>query len=144
MEEKVELEQLLKNISKGLKKYTIKQLNDGIVSFLEEKDSKASEVKSVLDLVANEYKISVNTLKKSNPRGERTDARHTAYCLMHFSLGLPIRYIASRIFNTWPNSVQIGIKRYQKMNESIKPEKEFLDKYRNIQKELLTLVQNKK
>ena len=39
MPENKDIEQLLKNIQEGLKKYTVKELNDAIITFLNKKQN---------------------------------------------------------------------------------------------------------
>lgn len=129
MPEKKDIELLLKNIQEGLKKYTVKELNDAIITFLSKKGDKFEEINYVLQLVIDEFNITMHTLKKSNARGSITEAKQIAYCMLHFNIGLSTRYIATRIFNNWHTSVHTGILKLKKSDINHKQDKEFIDKY---------------
>ena len=87
MSKERDIEELLKNIQEGLKKYTIKELNAAIVEFFNRKDDKTQEVNYILEIVSNEYQITPRVLKKKGARGYLSDAKQLAYCLLHFNLG---------------------------------------------------------
>ena len=57
MPEKKEIELLLKNIQEGLKKYSVKELNDAIITFLNKKEDKSQEIDYVFQIVCEENKI---------------------------------------------------------------------------------------
>ena len=80
-------------------------------------------------------------LKLKNQRGTVNYENETAYCLLHLNLGLNVRYIAEKIFNTWPTSVSKGIKRYKESNVNLKADKEFVEKYKNLEEKLLIYIQ---
>jgi hypothetical protein len=139
-----DIENLLKNIQEGLKNYSIKELNEGLVSFLNKKHDKKEEIDYVIDLVTRKFDISERTLKKTNARGSIQDAKQITYCLLYFNLGLPIRYISKKIFFNWPTSVLVGIKRYKNANTAIKDDKVFVDSYLELQIKLVEFITNKK
>ncbi len=144
MSDKEELENLLKNIQEGLKKYSVKELNDAIIHFLGKKHDKTEEIEHILDIIATDYSISKRTLKTSKARGEIQDAKQIAYCLLHINLGLPIRYIAKRIFMyKWHNSVATGIHRYKRLNLNVKPDRQFKDKYDQFSSNLIDYITKK-
>lgn len=138
-----DIEYLLKNIQKGLKLYSIKELNRAIIEALNKKDNKKDEIDFVLDIVARNYAISLRSLQKENARGIEQDAKQMVYCLLYFNLGLSMRYISSKVFMCWPTSVLKGIKRYRTANPAIKQDSEFLNTYNKLQKELLTYITTK-
>jgi chromosomal replication initiation ATPase DnaA len=140
MSDKKEVEQLLKNIQEGLKKYTVKELNEAIVSFLNNKDDKSPEIDYVLMLVSQDFGVPVKTLKRKNVRGTIQEAKQIAYCLMHFNLGLSIRYISKRVFFNWPTSVQTGIKKYKQADPNHPQDKQFIDKYNELQAQLIEKI----
>lgn len=140
MQENEELELLLKNIQQGLKKYSVKELNQALNVALRNSSDNKYEIDCVLNIVTKHYKISVRSIKNAHTRGNIQDAKQIAYCLLHFNLGFPIRYIARRIFNNWAGSVFNGIKRFKNAKADIKPDKEFLDTYDTLNKELLQLL----
>jgi chromosomal replication initiation ATPase DnaA len=129
MPDKKDIEQLLKNIQEGLKKFTVKELNDAIISFLNKKDDKSLEIDYVLQIVSEEFNTSVRILKKQNIRGILQEAKQISYCILHFNLGLSTRYIADKVFGNWHTSVHTGIKRYKNLNPAIKQDREFQAKY---------------
>lgn len=137
-ETKTELESLLQNIQEGLKKFTIKELNEAIITFLNKKSDKSVETKYVLKIVAEEYKMSVRGLHSKRARGTQQEAKQIAYCLLHHNLGFSFRYIANRVFFNNHNSVAIGVKKLANADPKLKFDKEFIDKYKKLQEKLLT------
>ena len=133
MPENKDIEQLLKNIQEGLKKYTVKELNDAIITFLNKKDDKSQEIDFVLSLVCEEFNTNLRTLT-SNVRGILHEGKQIAYCVLHFNLGLSTRFIADKIFNNWHTSVHTGIKRFKNCNVQIKQDREFVERYELISK----------
>jgi chromosomal replication initiation ATPase DnaA len=138
MRKEKDIEDLLKSISEGLKKYTVKELNDAIVSFFNQKDDKTKEVYFLLEIVSKEYNVNIRTLKKKNVRGDLSDAKQLAYCLLHFNLGLPTRYISEKIFQSKSHTVvHKAILRFKNANLNLKPDKEFIDKYNKLSQEFI-------
>ena len=71
-------------------------------------------------------------------------ARNITYCILHLDLGLPIRYIAKRIFFlNWHISVGFSIKYHKSLNMNIAPDKLFKEKLETIQK-IIVLKKTKK
>ena len=66
MGESAELEQLLRNIQSGLKKYSIKDLKDGIVSYFNKNDDKTLEINTILSVVSEHFDTTITTLKQKN------------------------------------------------------------------------------
>jgi chromosomal replication initiation ATPase DnaA len=140
--QKTELESLLQNIQEGLKKYTIQELNEAIITFLNKKSDKSVETNYVLTIVAKEYSVSKDSLKSKQARGMKQEAKQIAYCLLHFNLGFSLRYISNRVFFNNHNSVAIGVRRLKKANPNIKVDKDFLDIYKKLEKQLLNNFAN--
>lgn len=140
MSDKREVESLLKNIQLGLKKYSVQDLNEAIVTFLNKKNDKSIEIDQVIMLVCQEYSISKSTLKSKNARGNLQEAKQITYCLLHFNIGLSIRHIATKIFFNWPNSIYVGVKKYKTADKSHKEDKKFIDKYEKLQSMLLEKI----
>jgi hypothetical protein len=143
MSEKSEIISLLKNLQLSLKKYTIKELNEAMNKVLDsenkEQKDKEHQVALVLDTVCNQYSVSKQQLIYSKARGEMRQAKMIAYCVLHFQLELPIRYIAKRIFYLkWHNNVGIAIKHHNNLNPQIKPDKEFINKLEIIKQQVVT------
>ena len=143
MNGKTEIIILLKNLQLGLKKYTIKELNEAMNKVLEqggeEQMVKEYQVALVLEAVCTQYNVSRHQLIYSKAKGEMRQAKMIAYCLLHFQLELPIRYIATRVFYLkWHNNVGIAIKHHNNLNPLIKPDKEFIAKLDTIKKQVVT------
>lgn len=136
MDDKRELERLLKNIQIGLEKYSIRELNEALVGVLGKNHEKRPEIDFVITSVAEHYNITVRMLKKAQTRGIEQEAKQVCYCLLNMDLRLPVRYISSRIFFNWPNSVRTGIKRLKSVNLAIKQDDSFFNSYITIQKKL--------
>ena len=138
MSKERDIEELLKNIQEGLKKYTIKELNAAIVEFFNRKDDKTQEVHYILEIVSNEYQITPRVLKKKGARGDLSDAKQLAYCLLHFNLGLSTRYISEKVFQSnWHSPVHKAILRYKTANPNLKPDREFIDKYNELSQKFI-------
>ena len=135
-----DIELLLKNIQKGLRKYSVKELNDGIVSFLYKKSDKSHETEYVLEIVCKEYGISLSSLKSKNVRGSIQEAKQIAYCLLHFNLGLSIRQIAEKVFMNWPTSVSLGVRKYKTADSNHVQDKKFITIYEKLQEQLITYI----
>jgi chromosomal replication initiation ATPase DnaA len=144
MGESAELEQLLKNIQSGLKKYSIKELKDGIVSYFNKNDDKTLEINTILNVVSEHFDTTVATLKQKNVNGELHDAKQICYCIMNFQLGLSTRYIAERIFGySVHTNVHRGIMRYKNANMELKPDREFVEKYELLKKQCVDKFKKK-
>lgn len=137
MQETTDFKDLLDNLKKGLKIYSVKDLNKAILSALNKKHDKKTEIDFVLKCVSEKFSISVQSLKQSAARGRLKDAKETAYCLLHFDLGLSQRHISQRIFGNWPTCVNNAIKRYRTINSNIKTEREFQEGYQLLQERLI-------
>ena len=141
-DQKTELESLLQNIQEGLKKFTIQELNEAIITFLNKKSDKSIETKYVLKIVAEEFKLSVRSLHSKRARGTQQEAKQIAYCLLHHNLGFSLRYISHRVFFNNHNSVAIGVKRLRNADPKFKIDKQFIDTYKKLEEKLLTNFAN--
>jgi hypothetical protein len=137
-----EIEEFLNNMRKALKHYSVKELNIALHNTLGKNSIGITrEVNQVIIIVSKHYCISERVLKNSVSRGKIAEAKHIAYCLLHYDLGLSVGYISKRVFNCWRNSVYIGIKRIHKdINKPIKADKEFNDTYKLMQIELFKYI----
>ena len=129
MSNNTQIETLLKNIQQGLKKYSVNELNVALIKALSENHNKSGEIEYLIKLVCEEFDISEYALKHMEMRGKMQDCKHIAFCLLHFHVGLSIRYISRNVFFNGHTSVANGIKRFKKCNLEIKQDKEFLEKY---------------
>jgi chromosomal replication initiation ATPase DnaA len=140
MGDNTEIKSLLQNIQKGLRLYSVTELNDALEQALIKKHEKTKEIDYVLTIVSNEYNISQYALKNMKKRGNLQDAKQLAYCLLHFNLGLSIRYIANSIFFCWHSSVANGVARFKKSDIQHKQDRAFLEKYELLKNKLLNFV----
>ena len=133
-----EVESLLKNIQKGLRLYSVQDLNQAIVKFLNTKNDKSVDINKVMIMVCKEYNITKTSLHSKNARGNLQEAKQICYCLLHFNLGLSIRHISEKIFFNWPTSVSIGIKKLKTADVKHKQDKKFIERYEKLQNQLIT------
>ena len=128
---------LLKNIALGLQKYKIDDLNEAICKIIAKKENQQAEIDYVMKMVSRMYQITPSTLVKSRSRGDIQQARKLAYCLLHYTLGLSIRQVAT-LFNRWHNSIASALRQYQSHQPTkFKMDQEFETKFRTCQKDLL-------
>lgn len=136
MEEKQEIKNLLKNIQKGLSVYTIDELNDVISRSIERKNTKKEQIDKIINVVCEDFKITRRILLFSRCRGNIQIARNITYCLIYFNVDVSYSYIANKIFKGWERSVAKAVQEFKKININIKPDKEFLDKYNDLQEKI--------
>lgn len=126
-----EVELLLKYLQNGIKKHSIRQVNE-VLSQLS--DSDALNNKSIADKVINivsfDFGISKKVLLEGSGRKTLTDARHIAYFIL-YNNGFTMRDIA-KVFNSWQSVIHKGIKRMQNLDTRIHPEQELKKRYENI------------
>ncbi len=138
----VEAQRLLVNIAEVLKLYTLPELNDILVHHINKKSGNVYAEKYILDLVCDTYKISYRALvySKFNPRV--TKARQVAYCLLHYTLGLSVRYIAKTIFH-FEHHTNVGsaIGMYKKLNLKLAPDREFKESIDMLREKVITKIQ---
>ena len=144
MSDNEELGVLLKNIQQGLKRYSVNELNEAIVKAIGDKNSKAESIKYVLTIVCNEYNISEYALKNMKKRGQITQAKEIAYCLLYYNLGLKIREISNDIFGNCHTSVAIGIKKYNESDIFHPTDKKFIEKYDRLKAKLIKFIEKDK
>ncbi len=132
MIEKNFVENIVNGIHEGLKTHSAKEVVDAVSSALTQKSEKIHSVEKVLALVCEEYNISKKALMSSSAARGAAQARKMAYCLLYVELKLSVYYIAKRIFFKWNNSVVVAIKHYNNLDERIKPDKEFKERFEKL------------
>lgn len=130
MENNKDVTFLLKNISDGLKIFSIQELNQALVEILRKNRSKnVSDVDFLVSCVCQEMKISRSAVFEKYTRDETYHAKIIIFIIINEHYGWSHRKIAKK-FGVFQNSVSVGIKFYKNLNpEKIKSDKEFLDKY---------------
>ena len=149
MSEKEEVIRLIKSLQKGLKQFTLKEFNDALSEVvsppIEDQKSKEKHIELLLDLICTEYNLTRQELLYGRAKGDVQKARSVAYCILHFNLKLPIRYIANKVFSLkWHNSVGVAIQYYKNLNYEITPDKEFKDKLEKIQANAINKLKKNK
>jgi chromosomal replication initiation ATPase DnaA len=138
MSEHKEIDVLLRNLQEGLKKYTLKELNDAIVEFLNSKKDKRKEIDLILEIVCEDFEISLNTLKQPQARGDRGEAKQLTYCLLYNNLGLSTRQISDTIFTgVWHSVIYRAIIRLRTAQPHIKSDKLFLERYQRLNEKFI-------
>lgn len=138
-----ELQSLLKNIQKGLEKFTVKELNDALTKVLAQKQDQGDEIQLILQIVADKYKITKKTLVTSTARGDFQTARMIAYCLLHYILGLSHRHIGKKIFNRGHNCVSSALKRYKSLEpDRFKLDREIEENYKECQLKFVNMIKS--
>lgn len=145
MSEKQQVQQLIKSLQKGLKQYSLEEFNLALSGVLKNKavneKDKEKQIIIVLDSICKEYNITKDALVYEKTKRNVVQARNIAYCILHLDIKLSIRYIATRVFFLkWHNSVGVAIKNYNTLNPEIPPDKEFIDKFKKIQTEVIKKI----
>lgn len=74
--------------------------------------------------------------KKSGSHGLST-SKKIAYQLLHFELGLSIRFISSNVFGyKYHNAVGKSIREFKKLNDKLKADREHLEKYEYLKNKI--------
>lgn len=134
-----QVESLLKNMHKLIRKHGIDGLNDALVNLINQNSDDSQQVGLTFKVVSEEFEIDPNDLMLKHARGNLTDAKQVCYCLLHNCLQLSVRKIA-RIFNIGNSfaSVFNGIDRLRKADINIKQDKSFVTHYEKAKQMLLT------
>lgn len=134
-----EMESIIKAIRSGLKKYT-KDFDEASERFLKRKQIEyGPKIEYVLQIVSSEYCIKKQQLIHSDARGHIQDAKRMAYCLLHFKVELPVRHISKRIFFNSHQTIFNAIKSFKTLNEKVKTDKEFKERYDKLEKKIAHL-----
>ena len=138
-----EIQKLLKNIVDVLKTYTIPELNDYLVTVINKKEDTHHAQIYILDLVCETYNISHRALIYSKSNQSVTKARQVAFCLLHFTLGLSTRHIASKVFHfKYHNAVSSAIKMYKNLDMEIKPDRQFKESIEVLREKVTNTLNN--
>ena len=138
-----EIQKLLKNIVDVLKTYTIPELNDYLVTVINKKEDTHHAQIYILDLVCETYNISHRALIYSKSNQSVTKARQVAFCLLHFTLGLSTRHIASNVFHfKYHNAVSSAIKMYKNLDMEIKPDRQFKESIEVLREKVTNKLNN--
>lgn len=138
MSEKKALETFFKNVQQNLKNYSLCEINESLEWMSNNDIYKQKDISMILDVICEDFNIEKETLIYGKTKKELQQARNIAYCILHLDLGVPIRYIAKRIFFLkWHNSVAVAIKYHKSLNVNIAPDRKFKEKMETIQKTIV-------
>lgn len=136
MPQVTDLESFLENSAKAIRQTSVPRFFAAINEVMKTSIANSDSIDRVLLLVADEYDITVTTLKQSNARGKVQMARVTSFAILNYHLSIPQRHIAARIFNKWPGSVVHGLRWFNKLDPKIEEHRDFLSIYERLIKKL--------
>jgi chromosomal replication initiation ATPase DnaA len=132
---------LLKNIADGLSVLSIDDLNKAIAQILIRNKSKSTDIEQLFSIICKEYKITKKALMEKYSRDSVYHAKITLFVIMNQQIGMSRRSIA-KLFDTFPNSVNVGINIFDKMNpEKFKEDKDFMSRYQKCLSSFLNKIQ---
>lgn len=144
MEQKEQFRLLFKKLEEALKQHSIEDITNAVSEFLSKKTDKSQEINFVLDNVASDYGMTKRTLIHSNQRGQFSQARDVAYCVLYYNLGLPVRYISNSVIPRKSHvSVFNATKYFKSLNLEVKVDREFKEAYDRVSKKLAEFISNK-
>jgi chromosomal replication initiation ATPase DnaA len=142
-----ELEIFLRNIQIGLKKYSLSELNESLEAIVTDKNEKLRQRQVKVDLVVNvickHFDLEKEIFLRGRGKGVIQQARKYAYCILHNDYDLPIRFISNQVFSLkWHTSVSVAIQYAKTLNEDVKPDKEFIQKLKELRNEINIKIKN--
>lgn len=133
------------NFAKAVKTHGVKELNDALENIMVNNNNKhRDEIDYLLTIISDGYGVTKRTLKTARSAGNLKQAKSIAFCLLHFGLKLPCRHIATRIFcqkahgNVWQ-----AINNFNTLNEKVKEDRLFKEKYDYYHNKLVEYIKNK-
>lgn len=138
IDDRVGLQKFLKLLSEALSLYPMKELICALEDTVGNRKYDKDEIELIIQIVCSHYKVSSKALKNTKGKGIVKEAKHQCYCLMHFELKLPLRYISSKVFKSSHMTVYNGVKRYRELNPKLKLDKEFIDDYIALKEKYVT------
>jgi chromosomal replication initiation ATPase DnaA len=146
---KQEIDELLKNIQSVLRNYSISDLNQCVNEFLSKSNNKSrldkKRVHIVLETICKEFNLSIDKLLIGRGKGDIQEARKYAYIILNQEFNLTIRYIAKYVFALkWHTSVAMAIKYYKNLNNNIKIDRDFSEKFNVIMQKINVKIKNEK
>lgn len=133
---------LFKNLQRGLELCTAEELNEAITSLIIKKVNKGEEIEFILNEICAKYEITKRGLFSGKVH-KIYEARKLACCLLHYELGLSHRNIAVVLKQKYHTKVGFAIRYYKTINKNVKTDREFQEKYRNIQVRLIESINQK-
>lgn len=144
MTDKKEFSRLLTNLQIGLDVLDVKTLNSVLKNAINSSERGQIEIIDyVLSIVCEHYTISRQQIMQKSARGVIHDARDISYCLLVNVAKFKVRFVAKKIFNNWPNSVQLGVNRLKEINPKLKDDKAFYDAFNILQDKLNQYINQK-
>lgn len=140
-----DLKPFLQNLQKGISTLGINAFNEQIDSILStEKKDRDQIIKTILSVICSEFKITLRALLSSHATGQLKEAKYTCACLLHFEYKLTIRSIGRYVFKMKQfGFVFLAIKRHRDLNEKVKPDKEYKERYNRLLIEIKNKLEQK-
>jgi chromosomal replication initiation ATPase DnaA len=131
--EKQEVSRLLNNIQKGINAIGISRLNTALCTILLQEDGKDKAITLVIATVCDDFNVAPATIKNKYASAEAMRAREMCFCILHYEFNIPTRAISRAVMgNENHTTVFQIIKRYRTINENIKDDREFKNRYDKI------------
>lgn len=139
-EDNHDLSEMLENIKKNLKLYSVKDLNAALIESMNKKSDCFKKSQHIVDEVCREYGITKNSLINSTSKAIQ-EPRRITICLLHFNLKMPVRKISVDVFGKeWTLFVSKAIKQHRELNEEIKFDREYKEKFDKIEKVIIKKI----
>jgi chromosomal replication initiation ATPase DnaA len=141
-----DLQSLIGNFQEALKVYSLKELNDAILSALDQKADNKKEVDFVIQAVSSVYKLTPRLILSKTTRGIVQEARMVTYATLHFDLQMSFRYISARIFKRLNHgSVTQACNQFKQLKpDKFTLDKQTMDRYKEVQKIVYDHIINRK
>lgn len=136
-----EFEAFFKSALECLKHLSPAEIAEQLTKISTQNSDKKFHIEFILNSVSAEFEISRRSLIYSAQRGNIQQAKQLAYCLLHFEVGLPVRYIGKRVFSVAHPSVVRALKRYNNINLLVPADREFKEKYEKLKRVLVYNLQ---
>jgi chromosomal replication initiation ATPase DnaA len=136
--ERVSLQRFLKSLQEALSVQSLNSLINTLEETVGNRKYDKDEIDLIIQIVCLHYNVSSKALKNTKQKGIVLEARHQCYCLMHFELKLPLRYISNKVFKNSHQTVYNGIKRFRGLNTKLKLDKEFIDNHIAIKEKYIS------
>lgn len=119
----------------AFRNFSVDRIKNKIAELYDTDENQQKLIEFIIFKVLDAYQITRHELFHSKNRNGSTDARNTCYVLFHKHLDINQKDIG-KLFNKSHTVVNLAIKKLRDMNKTIKVEREFLEKYEAITKEI--------
>lgn len=132
-----EINTLFSSLKKAIRRHGIETVNKELEIISGSNKEVDAVAIQVLKTVSSIYSVPLQKLINSSQRGETQIARRAAVCYLYFNMNLTVRYISLQVFGKNNHTfVQASITKHRGLDEKIKDDKEYLDKFKQIENKL--------